>query len=175
MKLRRDIAGKQWWNLAGQIEWQQQIVAQPPLTVQEPAAPVDKSGIAVEFSFQIVQIRRQWLFTPFLFNANWFVQGMRRGEIADFNSEVGARMSWIPSAIILVKDVTLRANWSSQDQAEIAQSFAVGPFLLGDKKTMTNESLAIPGIQWIASVSQALPKLPPHDDPALAPQAPASP
>lgn len=173
MKMRRDVVGKNWMHLADQIEWQQQIVAAPPVMVQEPIAPVDKTGMTVEFSFQIVQIRRQWLFTPFLFNTNWFVQGQRRGDIADFTGDGSARLSWIPSAVILVKDVTLRANWSSQDQAEIAQSFAVGPFLLGEKKTVSNESLTIPGIQWIASVSQALPKLPPHDDPALASQTPA--
>lgn len=172
MKFRRDGVDKSWMHLADQIEWQQQIVAMPPPTVQEPIAPVETTGMTVEFSFQIVQIRRQWLFTPFLFNANWFVQGLRRGEIADFTGDGDSRMSWIPSAIILVKDVTLRASWSNQDQAQIAQSFAVGPFLLGDKKTVSNESLTIPGIQWIASVSQALPKLPPHDDPALPSLAP---
>lgn len=170
MKMRGAFAGINRLNLVDAILSEKQFAAARPITVQEPIAPISKTGMTVEFSFQIVQIRRQWLFTPFLFNTNWFIQGLRRGEIADFASDGDARLSWIPSAVILVKDVTLRANWSSHDQAKITQSFAVGPFLLGDKKTVNNESLTIPGIQWIASVSQALPKLPPRDDPALVPK-----
>lgn len=173
MKMRREGVSKSWTHLADQIEWQKQIAAAPPATVQEPIASINNTGMTVEFSFQIVQIRRRWLFTPFLFNTNWFVQGLRCGDISDFAGDGSARLSWLPSAVILVKDVTLRANWSSQDQAEIAQSFAIGPFLVGDKKTFSNESLTIPGIQWIASVSQALPKLPPRDDPAFVLKPPA--
>ncbi len=166
MRRGRPVVKKNWAHLATQIDWQQQLDAQPLVVEPTPVTPAD-DGLTVEFSYQLVQIRRPWLFTPFLFNRNWYVQGMRRGQIADFAAGGNGRLSWIPSAIVLVKDVTIRANWTSEAQAALARSYAVGPFLLGDKKTITRESLTISGIQWIASVSQALPQLPPRDDPAL--------
>jgi hypothetical protein len=119
----------------------------------------------ISLKYCIIEIEREWL-DPSLFTLfrNWFMPTMRRGQISE--SPVGFK--YLPVAMIAVRELSISANWSAKDAAQIPKATALGPFSLADSTwSPENGELRNERTQIIGWICNPLPLLPPLSDPAL--------
>lgn len=135
--------------------------------VQTPPAPAT-DNIHVQFQYQVVRLDRPWIFFPFLRHANWYVPGMAAGAISNPAApETPGRMGLVPTALLVIRDLSITANWNEHDVAELDKSFALGPFGKGVKAEIVGGVLKCDGVQIIGCISERMPLLPPRSDPRL--------
>ncbi len=142
------------------------------LSLRANAQPVTSQGLTLSFEYCLVAASRPWM-SPFLSWRNWFVQGMRAGDIASGAGTGPGVLEAIPVAAIVVRKLTIDANWSDQDATALNSAVTLGPFSLVGRTIapasgQAGSTLSCEGMQIVAWVMQPLPKLPPCDDPALA-------
>lgn len=111
------------------------------------------------------------------------INGISNGQLKGNESSM---LPLIPTAIVVASDVTIKADFSAQDQSHIEKAVSGsarvgwGPFSVGgsyshseshDQLTATYDggTLRIPGIQILAWVSTITPASPPLAAPAVQP------
>jgi nucleoid-associated protein YgaU len=69
-------------------------------------------------------------------------------------------MAWLPVGFVAVRNLTISAQWSAEDSANLGSVTDFGPFQVGasDGQTLTHA-----GLQVVAWLLQRLPELPPSD------------
>ncbi|MVN74713.1 hypothetical protein GO988_00055 [Hymenobacter sp. HMF4947] len=126
-----------------------------------PTQPVSTNTININFDYCLVRIDRGWFSSLFVDNRNWYIPGYKRGELSA--SEGG--LAVIPSAMLLVKNLRLTANWSGDDLNNIKAATAFGPFNV-DAQQDTSTDVGHDGIQVVGWLLQKLPTLPSNDPPS---------
>ncbi|MBC8164716.1 MAG: hypothetical protein H7Y20_02455 [Bryobacteraceae bacterium] len=137
-----------------------------------------------------VRIRRPWL-NSILFNmTDWWASGTPKDRISNgkIKGNESSLLPLIPTAFIVAKDVTIKANFTSQDTEHFtsdsssrdSRGWGWGPFSGGGRyahsrsendkfqASYANGLLKLPGLQLIAWVSTITPPCPPKDEPASA-------
>jgi hypothetical protein len=108
------------------------------------------------------------MFHPFLRHPNWYVPGLKAGAISNpSNPDTPGRMGLLPTALMVIRDLNIMANWNDRDVAELEKSFALGPFGKGTSAKIIGQVLKCDGVQIIGCISERMPMLPPQSDPAL--------
>lgn len=130
-------------------------------------AQVKSNTLTITFDYLIVHITRPWL-QAFLYNDEWYIPGKLIGEFSDnsLNTKVNKLYSAVPSACILVKNLTIDGNWTSDDKNDLEEATGFGPFTI-DKPTNEVTHFGHTGIQIIGWINTLMPVLPPNSDPNL--------
>ncbi|HSR78512.1 MAG TPA: hypothetical protein VLN57_18170 [Xanthobacteraceae bacterium] len=137
------------------------------------AQPVATDSLDLGFDHCVVALNWPWFPQAFLLTRNWYVPGYAR---ASFANGTGAGdpglLPVLPSAFVVIRNLRICAKWSNDDIAAMQASASFGPFsLVGRSFDSGSGALTCPGMQIIGWFYNALPVLPPADDPALAPAA----
>jgi hypothetical protein len=110
---------------------------------------VSAAAPALGFEYCLVRLQRRWL------------------------SE--AAFDLVPRAFIAVRNLTIRAQWSSGNTQAMLSSTGLGPFsLAGQTFDAASGTLACAGMLIIGWVCERQPLIPPQGDPALAASAAAA-
>ncbi len=148
------------------------------LSLRASPQSVTSQGLTLSFEYCLVSASRPWM-SPLLAWRTWFVPGMRAGEIASGAGMGPGVLEAIPVAAIVVRNLTIEAQWSEQDASALDSAVTLGPFSLVGRTIkqasgQSGSTMTCEGMQIVAWVMQPLPKLPPCDDPALAAAVPGA-
>jgi len=151
-------------------------VAAPPTPAPAATPPADPQ-LSISFDYCVIRLNRPWFDGDFLASGGWFLAGAHAGDYAPGAAATGSAtpsssetppsqppMAWVPVAAIAVKNVAIRSNVVA-GQTGVS---TFGPFSL-HAASPGGDSLSNPGIQIIAWICAAQPRLPPIGDPALTP------
>jgi hypothetical protein len=159
-------------------------VAQPASTIVRPIAAaysaavivsqttpqnVSGSGLSLSFEYCLVLLRRDWLSDAFLQLRNWYVPGYGSGALSNGTDAAGVgNFALVPTAFIAIKNLSIKAQWSSDDKAALDASASLGPFaLFGRTFDAATNTLSVPGMQLVAWVCETQSPLPPAADPTM--------
>ena len=139
-------------------------------------APVQASQLTVSFQYMMVTLSRSWWNELLVANTGWYLPGYQAGELAPGSlAGTGAICGGLPTAMVLVRGLTVSGSWTSADQSALPQASTFGPFSLLGRTIGADYTVQVAGTQIIAWVVTELPQLPPLGDPALSPPAVADP
>lgn len=148
------IAADAAWNLEAAIE--QEAQEQPVVTDQ----------FSISLDICLVSLRRPWLSDALLTLPGWFVPGFKQGEFSVADVEEAGPFAVLPTACILIRNLTINAQWSDEDSAAIEQSANLGGFnLFGRTFDRNSATLSVKGMQSIAWVCEPMSTLPPASAP----------
>jgi hypothetical protein len=135
---------------------------------QSESRPVTTERMSLTFDICLVALNRPWLSDGFLSLVNWYVPHYAEGAFSDGTPEYdGGALAAIPTACVLIRNLTIAAQWSADDRAAVESSAGLGPFsLLGRTYDVSTGTVTVPGVQIIAWVCEAMPLLPPRSDPS---------
>ena len=135
-------------------------------------APVQAGQISIEFQYMTVALNRSsWWNGLLVANTGWYLPGYRAGDLAPGSlTETGGICGGLPTAMVLIRDLTIRGSWTSADQSALAQASTFGPFSLLGRTISPDLTVQVAGIQIIGWVVTELPQLPPLGDPSLGPR-----
>jgi hypothetical protein len=129
---------------------------------------VTSRSLTLSFQYCLVTARRLWLSGAFLNARNWYVPGRHAGEIASGTGTGDGSLEVIPTAALCVRNLTIKAEWSAEETAALANFVKLGPFsLVGREIHAESNTMTCPVTQIIGWVMEPLPRLPPNSDPAL--------
>jgi hypothetical protein len=126
-------------------------------------APATGDGFSLELDYCWVGLDRIWLDQVLLGTLGWQVPGTAPGSFSAGDPDrPDQAVPVVPVGFVVVKDVVITANWSSQDGTERSSAAGLGPFLLaGSTFAAGTGELRIPGPQIIAWMCEVPPMLPP--------------
>jgi hypothetical protein len=136
----------------------------------------DTTNIGISFRWRVCPIYRKWMDGTLFSLPNWDL-GTLTGA-GGISGSPGALMPLIPSAIVMVRDVQITANWSHQDSEHIdtatsgSASVGYGPFGVSGHYAYsstddtygaqrTAQGFTIPDIQILGFVCTRVPHSPP--------------
>jgi hypothetical protein len=123
----------------------------------------------MSFDYCFVNLERPWFDTSMFHYSNlWYCLSLPEdyfstGGKDKANSGV---LKSIPTAMILIKDLRIKAAWTEDDKTNAKNSIGLGIFNLNDSRFIDNE-LVTPGMQIIGWMCGILPKLPTMPDPNM--------
>ena len=118
-------------------------------------------GFSISFKFCRVNIDRPWFKLALLSHKNWSMFNTAVGEYSSGRvDENPGIFPLLPVSFIVIRDLKITANWSSQDQTTMSNAVSFGPFDITDGNMQQN-TLQVKGMQIIAWVSRPTPLLPP--------------
>lgn len=168
-------------------------VTRPLVLNNDSAQPELATQFAMTFEYCLISLQRPWLSGNFLATPGWYVPGAHAGDYSTApmaaavaasaaTAQAGtagssaaptatapakaAPLSWIPVACIAVKNLSISAQGSPTEPVVGYSLTSFGPFSLSEEGS---DGLKQPGIQIIAWICSAQPRLPPDTDPALIP------
>ncbi|KLT63750.1 hypothetical protein [Pedobacter sp. BMA] len=159
----KDMQVLKHFNFADRIKLTNHFLTNNPA----PEVPVHADEFSMEFEYCIVYLDRPWFNTGLFHYANmWYCLMMKEkyfssGEKDESNDGL---LKCIPTAMILIKDLKIKASWTDSDKQQAQDSIGLGIFNLSGS-TFSNNELATPGMQIIGWMCEVLPKLPAMDDP----------
>ena len=105
--------------------------------------------------------RSSWWNGLLVANTGWYLPGYRAGDLAPGSlTETGGICGGLPTAMVLIRDLTIRGSWTSADQSALAQASTFGPFSLLGRTISPDLTVQVAGIQIIGWVVTELPQLP---------------
>lgn len=134
-----------------------------------PVKPVQSNEFSMSFAYCIVYLDRPWFDTSMFHYTNlWYCLSLKEdyfstGDKDETNSGV---LKCIPSAMVLIKDLRIRAAWTADDKANAQNSIGLGIFNVNGSKFIDNE-LVTPGMQIIGWMCEVIPRLPTISDPNI--------
>lgn len=134
-----------------------------------PEQPVHSNQFEMSFDYCLVDLDRPWFNTTLFSYANlWYCLSFPESYFSNGNKDDTNKgiMKCIPTAMIVIKNVHLKAAWTEEDKKNAAESIAFGFLNLKDKEFKNNE-LVIPGMQIIGWICEVMPKLPRISDPNM--------
>jgi hypothetical protein len=137
--------------------------------LQTTPQPVTTSSMTITFEYCLVTAERDWLSDAFLASKDWYIPGLKAGELSSGTVENNTGLiPFLPIAMILVRKLNISGSWTGQDADALSTAAALGPFnLMGRSINQQNSSLSCTGMQLLAWLCQVQPMLPPESDPAL--------
>jgi uncharacterized membrane protein YgcG len=143
---------------------------------------MDASNFTLTAKLGTVRIFRPWLYEFIFRMPGWFIDAYKKGRISNgkLQGNENAFIPLIPVAFIVARDITITADFSTQDRSHIESSISAstrigwGPFSVGGHyshseshdyfhSTFDGGTLKIPGIQIVAWISEIVPFSPPLD------------
>lgn len=141
------------------------------LANQSTPQAVTSKSVSMKFDYCLVTGQRNWVSTPFLLSKAWYVPGTKAGEFADGTSGGDIHnLDVIPSAAIVVKNLSITADWSQEDRVALGGNSmtSFGPFsLVGKTYDSVHGVLSNSGMQIVGWIFEVMPVMPPNSDPAL--------
>ncbi|PZP41983.1 MAG: hypothetical protein DI598_17505 [Pseudopedobacter saltans] len=137
------------------------------LAESETSNPVVTKGFSMSFKYSLIYLNRPWFDTSlFAYSKMWYCLTLKENFFSNGqNNETNqGLMKCIPTAMILIKDLKIKAAWSDDDKKNAENSMALGIFNIEDNNIVQNE-LSNPGMQVIGWVCDVLPRLPEISDP----------
>jgi hypothetical protein len=130
-------------------------------------ASVNSDGFNISFKFCRVNIERPWLNLALLASKNWNIYGASVGEYSNGLAENNPGIfPLLPTSFILISKVSITANWSTEDKANLTNAVSFGPFDLRNGSFNQN-TLEIKGMQIIGCLSKLTPQLAPTTSPLV--------
>jgi hypothetical protein len=148
------------------------------------SAHMDTSEFELSAELIVVRIRRPWLNSMLFSMTGWWAEGIEVNAISNgkMKGNESSVLPLIPTAFIVAKNVTIKANFTAQDTAHFASEsssseswgWGWGPFSGGGryqksqskddtfKSSYSDGVLKLPGLQVIAWVSTVTPASPPQ-------------
>jgi hypothetical protein len=145
---------------------------------------MEGDNLAISAEMLTVTIVRPWFNNALFATGGWYEKGQKVGWISEGGAAALAAgssqlMPVVPTAFVLVKDVSITANWTTQDSSSLTTAvsasggFNFGPFHAGGSgsggssnssstSTFSGGTLSIPDAQIVAFVSQITPLSPPN-------------
>lgn len=135
-------------------------------------APVQAGQITIDFQYMTVALNRSsWWNGLLVANTGWYLPGYRAGDLAPGSlTGTGGICGGLPTAMVLIRNLTIRGSWTSADQGALAQASTFGPFSLLGRTISPDLTVQVAGTQIIGWVVTELPQLPPLGDPNLGPR-----
>ncbi|WP_147127657.1 hypothetical protein [Shimia ponticola] len=142
---------------------------------EENHAHMDAENLELSAELVFVQIKRPW-FNPLLFSMNdWWVDGFNKNGISDGLNPPSGALPLIPTGMIVARNVSITADFSSEDKSFVANSIKTeasggwGPFSVSgsyshsdSKSTFASKfdggTLKLPGLQvigWVSAINHA--------------------
>jgi hypothetical protein len=129
--------------------------------------PVSTDSFSISFRLCLVQLHRPWLSQSLLALPGWYMPGFARGSLSDATS-LTAPMSLVPTGCILIRDLSIKGQWTDDDRDALSNSASLGPLsLLGRNYDAGSASISVPGMQSIGWLCERMPVIPPAGDPNL--------
>lgn len=134
-----------------------------------PVKPVQSNEFSMSFSYCIVYLDRPWFDTSMFHYTNlWYCLSLKEdyfstGDKDETNYGV---LKCIPSAMVLIKDLKIKAAWTDDDKANAQNSIGLGIFNVNGSEFINNE-LVTPGMQIIGWMCEVIPRLPAISDPNI--------
>ena len=129
--------------------------------------PISTDSLSISFRLCLVQMNRPWFSQALLSLPGWYLPGFSKGSLSDAVS-LTAPMALVPTACILIRDLSIKGQWSEEDKATVANAASFGPLsLLGRDYDDGAATITVAGMQSIGWVCERMPILPPVNDPAL--------
>ncbi|MEU0007963.1 hypothetical protein ABZ079_27715 [Streptomyces sp. NPDC006314] len=136
----------------------------------------ETKDIGVSFKWRICSVYRKWMDETLFRLPNWSLGSL--GGPGLISGGPNPMMPLIPIAVVMVRDVNIRANWSAQDSQHIKEatsgsvSVGWGPFAVSGEYSFSSESkkfttrgdqqgLTVPDIQVLGFVCLKVPPCPP--------------
>lgn len=151
----------------------QQVVSQlTPLLTAFSAAQLDAKAsqqevttpeLHISFEHCIVGLNRPWFPQALTLLRNWYVPGYGQGA---FSNSTGmddpGLMPVLATGFVVIRHLSITAQWSEQDRAAVQASASIGPFsLVGRQFDARSGVLSCAGMQIIGWFCDPLPVLPP--------------
>lgn len=136
--------------------------AAPTVVAASVPTPATSSGFAVQFEYTLVRLDRPWWDDTFLHRRDWRMPGYEPGQIstgsaADPNGEV----TLITIGMLVIRNLTITANWSAADLAALPHSTSLGPFCIAagtfDRSTGTLTRKGMQAAAWLCQVPTRMP------------------
>jgi hypothetical protein len=138
------------------------------LSRQSVPQAVTAKKLKLSFDYCLVRATRPWLSTGLLALRNWYVPHTKAGEFASGTGIGNGSFEVMPTAALVVKNLVIEADWSSDETAVLGKIDKFGPFsLVGRSVSTESNSLRCDGMQLVGWVFEPMPCLPPSSDPAL--------
>lgn len=134
-----------------------------------PQEPVRSNGFEMSFDYCIVNLERSWYDTAMFHHAKlWYGLAMEENYFSTGTKDEtnSGALKCIPTAMILIKDLKLKAAWTNEDIKNAKNSVGLGIFNLSES-TFTDNELTNSGMQIIGWMCEVLPKLPENSDPGF--------
>ncbi|MEN3293584.1 MAG: hypothetical protein V7642_2837 [Burkholderiales bacterium] len=130
---------------------------------------VTSQSITVSFDYCLLGITRPWISDELFTLKNWYMDGYQQGELASGTGTGGKPFEVLPAAAIVVRNLTIKADWSEENRTVLETTLGFGPFSLQGRtyRKETGEILQ-PGMQIVAWVCEPMPTIPPKGDPGVA-------
>jgi hypothetical protein len=137
------------------------------LSRQSVPQAVTAKSLKLSFDYCLVRATRPWLSTGLLALRNWYVPHTKAGEFASGTGIGSGSFEVMPAAALVVKNLLIEADWSSDETAVLGKLDKFGPFsLVGRSASTEKNSLRCEGMQIVGWVFEPMPCLPPSSDPA---------
>jgi len=131
-----------------------------PAPAPPPAPEVTSDTFSIGVDVSIVKLRRSWLSAGLLNLNGWYLPSSARGSFS-------LVLPVLPVACILIRNLSIHAEWSDEDRDNVENATHLGAFgLLGRSFDRNSATLKVPGMQSVAWICDPLPTLPPLDAPA---------
>jgi len=133
-----------------------QVVAQ---TTTQPATA---DGFHVSFEYCLVRFTRPWWDDVFLTRSDWCLPGYGPGQVSSGSAtRPASAITLMTVGMLVVRNLSIRANWSDRDEKAMATSVSLGPFSLAgasyDSASGTVTHNGMQAIAWLCQVPQPLP------------------
>lgn len=127
--------------------------------------PATSGNFEVSFDYCFVRFERPWWSEIFLSRTDWRVDQVGKGMISTGSSvNPTGPVTLITSGMLVVRKLTIKANWSQQDLEVLPSSPSLGPFcLVAGNFEKSSGTLVREGLQVIAWLCEVPPILPPAD------------
>lgn len=136
----------------------------------------DGTYVEIHAKLTLVKIMRPWMNTLLFRTKDWWLKGQPANGISNGQLEGNSNnmMPLIPTAFVVMNDVTIKSDFSQKDESHIASatsgsaSVGWGPFSVSShyshseshdksKATYADGVLSIPGMQIVAWVNEIIP------------------
>ncbi|HEV2097310.1 MAG TPA: hypothetical protein VGR45_00115, partial [Stellaceae bacterium] len=158
--------------------WRRPLPPPPP----PPQPPPSSSTVTAHFEYMAVTVGFTAAGRPtwdgvFLADRGWCIPGMSKGVLLpspDVAAPSGAAplAYGLPTALIVIRNLTVAVHWTGQEQASIQSGGYLGPFSLANASATTaadgSSTYSNSGMQVVALLCGRLPALPPVDPPDAA-------
>ena len=129
---------------------------------------VEAEHINMSFEYCLVKLSRTWWDELFVATKGWYIPTYGTGDLAVGSLDgSGGQCPAIPTAMFLVRNVTISGSWSEQDRTVIPNAASFGPISLIGRSIDSSLTISIPGMQIVGWMTDILPVLPPMSDPNL--------
>jgi 2-oxoglutarate dehydrogenase E2 component (dihydrolipoamide succinyltransferase) len=126
------------------------------------STPATSNGFAVRFEYCLVRLDRPWWDDIFLHRHDWRLPGYEAGQISSGSAaDPAGEITLITIGMLVIRDLTITANWSAADLAALPRSTSLGPFCIAaggfDRTTGTLTRKGMQAAAWLCLVPPRMP------------------